>query len=103
MSELLFASKIKKPICMEMLSEANIPFDPKGAVADFRILMIDNDLALVDPVEEDDPSELVQVSGLKHHDCEIAGQELKVRPGEKLELEAWKAEALVKFEVAEYS
>jgi len=100
MNELLFASDIIKKDCMEMLSEALIPFDPKAKVAEFRLLLIEHKLALAPEAPE--PTELIEVIGVAYHDCEMAGQVLKIRSGEKYELDGWKAEALVNFGACEF-
>ena len=103
MTELLFVKKIEKKDCQEMLSEANIPFDPKAPVAVLRDLLVEADLALaVDPEAVADPNRKVTIIAEKFHNCEMAGQVIKLAPKDKITLEFWKAEALVNYGVARY-
>lgn len=103
MTELLFAKKIEKKDCQQMLSDNNIPFDPKASVAVLRDLLVANELALaVDPEAVEEAGGKLTIIAEKYHNCEMAGQAIKFAPGDELELDSWKAEAIVQFGVARY-
>lgn len=101
--ELKFSGDIKKPECIEMLSDAGIPFDPTAKVADLRDLLCTAELALaVKPEVANDAEAMVEIEGLKNHRCEMNGQVIKFAPKDRLELMYWKAEKLVAYGVARF-